>query len=75
MREVAVSVSGNDSAQNWRKSSKSYGNAQCVEVAGASFDRIHVRDSVCPQGPVLRFTQVGWTAFLGRVRSGTPAGN
>ena len=32
--------------------------------------KIQVRDSKDPQGPVLNFSVVEWTAFLGGVRDG-----
>jgi hypothetical protein len=53
----------------WRKSSASAMN-DCVEVAFASADRILVRDSKAPEGPVLEFTDSEWNAFLTGVRSG-----
>jgi Domain of unknown function (DUF397) len=55
---------------NWIKSSLSYGNGNCVEVAGLSGDVIMVRDSKNARGPVLGFTQGEWDAFVGGVRNG-----
>jgi hypothetical protein len=52
----------------WRKSTQSYANG-CVEVAFVD-GQIAVRDSKDPDGPVLVFTPVEWTAFLGGVRGG-----
>ena len=59
-----------DSAQNWRKSSRSMTNGNCVEVAGLASEFIGVRDSVNPRGTVLGFTHGGWDAFVGGVRNG-----
>ena len=52
----------------WRKSSTSDGG-ECVEVAPVE-DRIAVRDSKDPAGPVLRFTRSEWRAFLQGARNG-----
>jgi hypothetical protein len=47
---------------NWRKSSRSSGQANCVEIARVA-DRTAVRDSKNPDGPVLLFGNVDWSAF------------
>jgi hypothetical protein len=57
-------------ASMWIKSSLSYGNGNCVEVAGLSGDVIMVRDSKNAKGPVLGFTAGEWDAFVGGVRNG-----
>jgi hypothetical protein len=54
----------------WIKSSLSFSNSNCVEVASLPGDEIGVRDSKDPDGPVLRFTTGEWDAFLGGVRNG-----
>lgn len=52
----------------WRKSTYS-GNNGCVEVRHDD-DRILLRDSKDPQGPVLSFTRREWDAFLAGIRGG-----
>jgi len=49
----------------WRKSSRSNGNggANCVEVEVVD-ERVGVRDSKDPHGPVLQFTAVDWESFV-----------
>jgi hypothetical protein len=48
----------------WRKSSKSGTNGgSCVEVRRLD-NRIQVRDSKNPDGPVLTFTEAEWDAFI-----------
>ncbi|MDQ7907760.1 DUF397 domain-containing protein [Phytohabitans sp. ZYX-F-186] len=54
---------------NWRKSTRSAGNGQCVEVAAMS-EGIAMRDSKDPEGPVLRFRAATWRDFVGSLRAG-----
>jgi Domain of unknown function (DUF397) len=58
------------STQYWIKSSLSFSNSNCVEVASLPAGEIGVRDSKDPEGPVLRFTPDEWRAFLGGARNG-----
>ena len=59
-----------DSGPYWVKSSLSFSNGNCVEVANLSEGEIGVRNSRDVQGAVLRFTPDEWHAFLGGVRNG-----
>lgn len=54
----------------WRKSSYSYVNGNCTEVAIDVNGLIKVRDSMNPQGSVLTFGRVPWDAFVGGIGSG-----
>jgi hypothetical protein len=58
------------SGSNWVKSSLSFANGNCVEVADLPGGAIGVRNSRDAKGPVLRFTPDEWQAFLGGVRNG-----
>jgi hypothetical protein len=61
------------SGSYWIKSSHSYANGNCVEVASLPGGRIGVRDSTDPEGVIVRLTPGDWQAFLGRVANGHPA--
>jgi hypothetical protein len=52
---------------NWRKSSYSFSNGNCAEVAcdGAA---VGVRDSMDPDGPVLAFAPAAWAGFVARLK-------
>ena len=58
------------SGSSWIKSSLSFSNSNCVEVAGLADGRVGLRHSKDSDGPVLRFTPDEWRAFLGGVRNG-----
>ena len=59
-----------NSGFNWIKSSLSFANGNCVEVASLPGGEIGVRNSRESEGAVLRFTSDEWHAFLGGVRNG-----
>jgi hypothetical protein len=59
-----------DSDLRWIKSSFSFANGDCVEVAGLPDGSIGVRDSKDAAGPVLQFTHSEWQAFIGGARNG-----
>jgi hypothetical protein len=54
----------------WVKSSFSFANGDCVEVASLADGRIGVRDSKDSAGPVLRFTPAEWRAFVAGAQNG-----
>lgn len=59
-----------DLLQDWKKSSYSHATGNCVEVAGLSGRVVGVRDSLDPQGGILRFAPVEWGSFVTGVRNG-----
>jgi len=54
---------------SWIKSSLSFSNSNCVEVASLPGGGVGVRDSKDPSGPVLRFTPGEWQAFMGGAKA------
>ncbi len=58
----------NDHHISWRKATASGANG-CVEVAALSHG-VAIRDSKNPDGPVLRYTQHEWNAFLDGAKNG-----
>jgi hypothetical protein len=58
------------SGSYWIKSSLSYANGNCVEVASLPGGTVGVRNSRDAAGPVLVFTPDEWHAFVGGIRKG-----
>jgi hypothetical protein len=52
----------------WRKSSRSTGGQDCIEVAQAQASCL-VRDSKNPDGDRLAISRQAWTAFTSRVKN------
>ena len=59
-----------DPARHWIKSSLSFSNGNCVEVANPADEQAGVRHGRDTEDPVLRSTPDEWHAFLGGVRNG-----
>ena len=53
---------------DWRKSSRSNGSGQCVEVASA--EGVAVRDTTDRDGGTLAFTADAWRMFAARIKHG-----
>jgi hypothetical protein len=62
----------NLSGAQWRKSSYSDGQANCVEVSATAHGHglVAVRDSKSTDGPDLTFTPSAWQRFIERVTAG-----
>jgi Domain of unknown function (DUF397) len=55
---------------NFRKSSYSAQEGECVEIANLPDGGRAVRDSKDPDGPILRFAGSEWRAFIAGVKDG-----
>jgi len=62
---VKSSYSSKTNCLEWRKSSHSSHNGQCVEVAPG----VEIRDSTLGDGTVLRVPDGAWRAFIARLRA------
>ncbi len=54
----------------WRKSTRSGGGDNCVEVGTATDGTIGVRDTKNRDGGILEFTAGEWNAFLAGAKDG-----
>ena len=57
------------SRAQWRKSTRSGNEGNCVEVADNLPGIVAVRDSKDPTGPALIFTPAEWGAFIDGAKS------
>lgn len=63
-------MSKNTKITDWRKSSYSGANGNCVEFASFGADAVAVRNSRDPEGAVLFFDRAEMGAFLAAVKGG-----
>ncbi len=54
---------------NWRKSTRSGAQANCVEI-GTVAEVVGIRDSKDPSGPALAVEPAAWSRFLNEVHTG-----
>jgi hypothetical protein len=57
-------IASNPSATVWKKSSRSNGQANCVEVCTSQTGTVAVRDSKNAPGPHLTVSNHAWSAFV-----------
>lgn len=58
----------NQATVTWRKSTRSNGSGDCVEVADDLAGKVGLRDSKDPGGPVLAIEPRAWSLFIGSVK-------
>ncbi|MEU4790716.1 DUF397 domain-containing protein [Micromonospora tulbaghiae] len=58
----------NRATATWRKSTRSNGSGDCVEVADGLPGVVGLRDSKDPTGPALTFDQAAWSTFVASVK-------
>lgn len=61
----------NQATVTWRKSTRSNGSGNCVEVADGLPGVVGLRDSKDPTGPALAFPPSSWMAFIRAVKNET----
>jgi hypothetical protein len=72
MRRFSDAGSSDVPAVDWRKSSYSYVNGNCIEVARHADGLIRVRDSQNRGGSMLAFGCAQWGAFVDDVQNARP---
>ncbi len=71
MSATEAHLLNNDESLEWRKSSFSAVNGNCVEVAFRADGNVAVRDTKAQgRGPVLSFGTDEWSAFLDGIAAG-----
>ena len=60
----------NSGGLTWIKSSLSFSNSNCVEIAPLPDGGVAFRNSRFPEGTVLRFTAGEWEAFKAGAKAG-----
>jgi hypothetical protein len=63
-------LEGSGAGPYWVKSSLSFSNGNCVEVASLHDDAVGIRNSRYAQGLVLQFASSEWRAFLLGAKNG-----
>ncbi|MEU0080381.1 DUF397 domain-containing protein [Micromonospora tulbaghiae] len=58
----------NQATVTWRKSTRSNGSGNCVEVADGLPGVVGLRDSKDPRGPILAFDPAAWSTFVASVK-------
>ncbi len=58
----------------WRKSRRSLGNGNCIQVAVSS-DAVMVRDSADSAGPVISYPAEAWRVFVAAAKMPDPYPN
>jgi hypothetical protein len=59
------------SGAQWRKSSRSSNQGQCVEVARNLPGVVGIRDSKDPEGDALAVSPAAWASFLADTKTGS----
>jgi Domain of unknown function (DUF397) len=54
---------------DWRKSSYSLGNGECIEIASTDASVVMIRDSKNPGGATILCAPAEWRSFLSAVKS------
>lgn len=71
MSSIKSGIPASDIPAAWIKSSHSGPTGgNCVEVAFLADGAVAVRNSRCPDGPALIFTNAEWDAFIGGISEG-----